>query len=315
VTRTRIPDGVLSAAHARSAARAARDWPEADRLRAEIEAAGWRVVDRGTDFALTPAGAPDIVEGDRVRYGASRNVPSLLDVPATGLATVVLLATDRPAELARALAGLRAHLPGATSIVIVADDPSDDQAAALDGPIDARTEIVWTSDRLGRAAALNAGVRRSTGPVVVILGSDVEPVGDIVTPLARALDDPAVGIAGPWGAVTRDLRSFDEATSGDVDVVDGAVQAFRREDVASRGPLEERFHAQAYLDAWWSLVLRDQGEGNPPRRAVALPDLPLVRHRAPVAEPTPDSARRAKRDFYRVIERFGDRLDLRSGPA
>jgi tryptophan synthase beta subunit len=57
VTRVRIPEEVLSAAHERAAARAAKDWPEADRIRAEIEAAGWKVVDRGTDFALEPAHA------------------------------------------------------------------------------------------------------------------------------------------------------------------------------------------------------------------------------------------------------------------
>src|SRR3954471_11169349 len=48
-TRTRIPDDILSLAHDRAAARGARDWAAADRIRAEIEAAGWKIVDRGTD--------------------------------------------------------------------------------------------------------------------------------------------------------------------------------------------------------------------------------------------------------------------------
>ncbi|HEY6014075.1 MAG TPA: hypothetical protein VIU37_08705, partial [Candidatus Limnocylindrales bacterium] len=101
MTRQRIPDDVLAAAHARSRAREARDWSEADRLRAEIEAAGWKVVDRGTDFALTPAVAPDVAEGDRIRYGSSRSVPSRLEEPPAGVATVVLVATDWPDDLAR----------------------------------------------------------------------------------------------------------------------------------------------------------------------------------------------------------------------
>jgi cysteinyl-tRNA synthetase len=54
MARTRIPDDVLSAAHARAAARAARDWPEADRLRAEIEAAGWEARDVADGFQLVP---------------------------------------------------------------------------------------------------------------------------------------------------------------------------------------------------------------------------------------------------------------------
>ena len=104
--RRRIPDEVLTAAHERAAAREARDWAEADRLRAEIEAAGWKIVDRGTDFALTPVAPADTSEGERVRYGASANVPSRLEETPVGVATVVLLATDWPDDLARALSGL-----------------------------------------------------------------------------------------------------------------------------------------------------------------------------------------------------------------
>ena len=113
VTRQRIPDEVLAAAHARSRARAARDWAEADRLRAEIEAAGWKVADRGTDFALTPAAPADLAEGERVRYGSSaERAVAVSTSRATGLATVVLIATDWPDDLARALAGLGAELAG-----------------------------------------------------------------------------------------------------------------------------------------------------------------------------------------------------------
>ena len=141
MTRTRIPDEVLSAAHARSTARAERDWAEADRLRSVIEAAGWKVVDRGTDFALSPAAPPDIEEGSRIRYGTSRNVPSLLAEPPVGLATVVMIATDWPADVERALPALRSTSPDGTTIVVVADAPSDDQAATLEAlPGDPATE-------------------------------------------------------------------------------------------------------------------------------------------------------------------------------
>ena len=55
-------------------------------------------------------------------------MPSRLDEPATGAATVVLLATDWPDDLARALAGIRAHAPDGTSVVVVGDAPSEAQA-------------------------------------------------------------------------------------------------------------------------------------------------------------------------------------------
>jgi hypothetical protein len=323
VTRRRIPDEVLAAAHERSRARAAQDWAEADRLRAEIEAAGWKVADRGIDFALTPVAPADVKEGARVRYGSSSSVPSRLDEAPTGLATVVLVATDWPGDLARALDGLRAGSPDGTSIVIVADGPSAEQAEALEAleietAADAAmaaalpVEVIWTSERLGHAAAANIGLRRVSGPIAILLDTSIEPTGDLVTPLAAALDDATVGVVGGWGIVSTDLRKFEDAQAGDVDAIEGYVQAFRRTDFVERGPLDERVRFYRNLDIWWSLVLRDAGEGEPPRRAVALDGLPLVRHehRGFTSLPDAERDRQSKRNFYRIIDRFGWRRDL-----
>jgi hypothetical protein len=321
MNRRHIPQPVLDAAHARSTARAASDWVEADRLRAEIEVAGWKVVDRGTDFALSPLAPPDELDGAHARYGSSTSVPSRFDEAPIGMATVVLIATDRPDDLARALAGLRANAPVGTSIVIVADGVSVEQAAALDAmsPDDA-TEVVWTSTRLGQAAATNIGIRRAAGPVVVLWDTNLEPTGDIVTPLVAALGDPRVAIAGGWGLVSDDLRAFEDAPSGDVDALRGDCQAFRRADAADHGPLDEHFRSAENLAVWWSLVLRDSGEGQAPRRAVSLDGLPIIRHEPAqvgggadpggVDQPGPERDRQAKRDRYRIIDRFGSRRDL-----
>ena len=65
----------------------------ADRLRDEIEMAGWKVIDAGTSFRLEPAHAPDVVEEGRSRYGRSEAVPSRLAEPPTGLASVIVVAT------------------------------------------------------------------------------------------------------------------------------------------------------------------------------------------------------------------------------
>jgi cysteinyl-tRNA synthetase len=312
VSRRRIPDEVLGAAHARARARQAKDWAEADRLRGEIEASGWRIVDRGTDFALEPAAPADVAEGDRLRYGSSASVPSRLDEAPVGVATIVLIATEWPTDLERALAGIRSHAPRGTSVVIVANAPSPQQTAALDaGAEDDGTEIVWTSERLGHASAANIGLRRATGPVAILMDSSVEPTGDVVTPVVLALDDPTVAVAGGWGIVSDDLRHFEDAPPGDVDAVEGYLLAFDRSDFADRGPLDERFRFYRNLDIWWSLVLRDEGEGSPPRRAVSL-ELEAVRHehRGWSSLPDDERDRQSKRNFYRIIARFGSRRDL-----
>ena len=315
--RRRIPDDVLSAAHARAKAREARDWAEADRLRAEIEAAGWKVVDRGTDFALSPAAPADIAESDRIRYGSSQSVPSRLDDAPSGVATVVVIATDWPADLVRALAGLASTSPDGTSVVIVADGPSIEQETALlamagEAPSRIPTELIWTSERLGYAAATNIGLRRAAGPIAMLLDTSVEPTGDIVTPLVRALDDLSVAVAGGWGIVSGDLRTFEDAPPGDVDAIEGYCQAFRRTDFVDRGPLDERFRFYRNLDIWWSLVLRDGGEGRAHRRAVRLDGIPALRHehRGYASLPEAERDRQSKRNFYRILDRFRDREDL-----
>jgi hypothetical protein len=313
VPRTRIPEEILSLAHARAAARATKDWTEADRIRAEIEAAGWKIVDRGTDFALEPARPPTIEEGPLVRYGASAHVPARWDEPPIGLATLVLVATDWPADLDRALTAIRAHRPAGTSIVVVADGPTGEQEAAL--PVDSsEIEVVRTSERLGTGAAWNIGIRRATGPVVIILDTSVEAMGDIFNPLVGALDDPAVGVAGGLGVVSGDLRTFEAAPAGDVTAVEGYAIAFRRSDALERGPLDERFRFYRNLDIWWSLVLRDQAADMAPRRAVAV-DIPAHRHEHRGWSSLPDAERDrlSKRNFYRIIDRFGHRRDLATG--
>jgi glycosyl transferase family 2 len=324
VSRQRIPDAILDAAHARSRARAARDWTEADRLKEVIEAGGWRVVDRGTDFALAPAAPPDVVEAGRVRYGSSASVPSRLDDAALGIATVVIVATDRPESVERVLLALREHGPDGTQLVVVANAPSVAQAAAVEA-LDAvdpggpgiGTEAVWTSERLGNAAALNAGIRRAAAPVVVLLDETAEPTGDLISPLADALGDESVAVVGPWGVQAGDPGSGNlrrlEPAAGEVDAIDGAALAFRRRDYAERGPLDEQFRDRAWLDVWWSLALREPPEGAAPRRALALAGLPVVRRPAEPAADTPDAARQSKRNYYRVLERFRGREELFGG--
>jgi len=315
-----VPTEIQDMAEARSAARAAADWDEADRLRTEIEGAGWKVVDAGTSFRLSRATPADVVESGRVRYGASSSVPSRLGEPAAVAATVILRATDHPDDVDRALAGLRAHAPAGTHTVVVADAPSRSQSERLEdpsspglGPIGGiDLECVWMATRLGDAGAFNAGMRRARAAVVILLDARVEPVGDAVSPLVRALDDPTVAVAGAWGSSTPDLRRFTAAPPGDVAVIDGGVLAFRRDDVLARGPLDEAFRTGRHLEAWWSLVLRDAGEGTAPRRAIRLADLALVRHDRPDDDGfgPGERSRLDKRAFYRLVDRFGRRQDL-----
>ena len=123
-----------------------------------------------------------------------------------------------------------------------------------------------------------------------------------------------MGVAGGFGISSGDLRRFEDAGPGDVTAIEGYAIAFRREDAAERGPVDEHFRFYRNLDIWWSLVLRDEGEGTAPRRAVAVP-IPAIRHehRGWTSLPEAERDRLSKRNFYRIIDRFGTRRDLATG--
>ena len=326
--RDDAPPELTALADARAAARQTRDWATADALKASIEAAGWKVIDTGSFYDLERASAPDVETGGIVRYGSSASVPSrLVDAP-VGVATVLLVASDRPEDLARAVGALAAHAPDGTRVIVVANgapDAIEEVAGALDaadpGAPGVVTEVVRTSTRLGWAAALNAGIRRATAPLVVVLDPSIEVKGDLLSALANALEDPTVAVAGPFGLASDDLRAFHAAPpdSVDVDAIDGVALAFRRADYIERGPLDEHFTSDESLDAWWSLVLRDVAddadEEAEPRRAVQVGSGLVERHPRgePGAPSQPDRERLARRNRYRLLKRFATRRDLLVG--
>jgi len=353
--RPTIPSEILALGHARSAARRSRNFREADRLRGQIEAAGYKVVDRGGDFMLMPAHPADVVEADgRVRIGWSGAVPLRLDAPAAYAVSLVIVADGGPEPLRRTLSGLRDHAPAGTQVVIVAPpDPELDAALTAEdllAPVTgAEPVVVHTAVHLRPAAARNAGTRRAEGAVIAWLASGAWISGDVVTPIVAALQDTDVAVTGAVGLSATDIRHLSPVPAGDVDAIDRTLLAFRREELDALGTLDERFFGDEQLDRWWSLTLRDGpdlpeeegpaaqaatddetdadaddgGPGEEPepyvaRRAVSL-DLPIDPSTAIHPEAAPahetETARRRKRDLYRLIDRFTGRPDLLRPPA
>ncbi len=331
MTRAFVPAEILDLAHARAVARAAREWAAADDLRARIEAAGWKVVDSGTHFRLEPLPPPVLLDERGERYGRSEAIPSRFGEPASAPATVVLVAGGPDAEAAlRTAEAVTAHAAAETHVVLVVeDDAPATETAAL--------EVVRLVRGLGSGAAWNAGLRRARGELVVFLDPGLVVTGDIVRPLAEAFEDPTAAVVGRWGLRSADLRRFEAVEAGPAVAVDGRLLAFRRADGIARGPLDEGFRTPAYLDAWWSLVLRDAPDVDDPepndpgvaareataegaasggiRSALVLPGLPVsaVESDAEGLGPSrvPNRGDRAtRRNFYRLLDAFGGRTDL-----
>ena len=293
------PPEVFELAEARSVARRARDFARADALRADISAAGWTVVDDpGGGFTLAPALAE---EAGEVRLAASDVLGVLDDRPNVDV-SVHWVCEGWPEDIDRAAAGFRMHA-GARSVQYVVADVTGEPSDRWGGDV----EVVRLRDGTGWAEARNAGLRRSRGRVVLAIDGSIEPVGDVFEPIERALHDAAVGVVGPFGIVTRDLREFEESSGpGPCDAIEGYLMAFRRELLVEAGGFDERFRWYRAADIEWSFRVRDAGF-----RAEVV-EVPVAKHehRTWTATPEAERARLSKRNFNRFLDRWRDRWDL-----
>jgi hypothetical protein len=233
-----IPPADLRAlARERSRARRERRYGEADQIRAQIEAQGWNVVDRGGEARLVRAHPLDVVEPDGVtRYGWSGAVPE----------------TAQGHEVADGAEGHEG-----------AEGPGGDGGL-----------VTLVLRALPKAEATDSLVARLTGGgaaprrILVVVG---EGRPDPTLPGVEVLR--LRGEVGPGTLLAVALRCVGGAADTPVEAVGWAGLAFRARDGRALGLVDEGFADDDLLAAWWSLVLRDGTDGEEPRRAVAIRSL------------------------------------------
>jgi hypothetical protein len=297
------PEAVVTLAKARAAARAAKDFTAADALRDRIAGHGWSVIDHSDGWRLEPSaavrpGPPEIVGADRPG--------DRLDRPPDRDLSVQWVLDGWPEDVERGLSAFRAEAGGRSVQYVVVDVTG----VATDRWGD-DVEVVSLRPGTGWATARNAGLHRTRGRIVLAVDGSLESTGDVFGPLENALSDDGVGVCGPFGLVTEDLRRFEEtARPGDCDAIEGYLMAFRREILTSIGLFDEKFSWYRSADIEWSFRVKDRG-----LRTVVV-DVPVRRHehRMWLQTPAEERERLSKRNFYRFLDRWRDRWDLvRSG--
>ncbi|HEV7129939.1 MAG TPA: cysteine--tRNA ligase, partial [Ktedonobacterales bacterium] len=258
--RVAVPEAVWALAREREQHRAARAYPAADALRARIHAAGFAVRDMRAGPLILPRGDEDAL------ISGARDVPTRLREPDQHAFSVTLLAHNSRADLERCITSVARHAGGQdVELVIVDNGSTDDTLAYLRqlgraGTVDGVTVRVLLADHdLGFAAGRNASFNASLGRIVVQLDTSIELAGDIWTPIAALLADPTIGVVGPYGLVTDDLKEFQESAGPDVDAIEGYLMAFRRATLLEVGPADEKFRFYRLMDIDYSFEFKKAG--------------------------------------------------------
>jgi len=287
------------------AARAARDYAAADRLRDQISALGWIVHDTPTGYELTP----------RPPYPVLPSVAALPDRSGdsdTHPVSFAVLVEGWPDDVRRCIGSVLKH----TAAPVLALDLGN-----VDGAGDALHELAATApDRVaewhveqpaGWADARTALLKADTAGIQVWLDPSIELTGDVTPPLLAEFDRPETVVAGPWGVDVRaDWLEFEDAPEpGECDAVLGYLLAVRRaEALAAGGPHPKaRFYRNADLE--FCFALRDRG-------GVAVQSGPLAveRHRHRGYHDSDPAYRDAesRKTYNRFLQRFRGRDDLRT---
>jgi len=293
----------------RDEARRQHNFDRADAARRSLIGLGVVPEDQSTSTSYRATSALDR------RHGLISSPQEVLDQRAEAdlvEVSVSIVSSGYPEDLARCIASLQKHRDGHSVEILALDNDSPEVGAVLDelARQDPSIHPFHADHQLGEGAARNVTMRAARGAVVLILDTGVEMTGDCYTPILQALRDPQVGAVGRWGAVSRDMREFQDSEKVEVDAIDGYCLAFARGRLQEAGLLDERFRFYRMLDFHYSLTLRSIGLSQ--RR---VPDLPVVMHRHRGWEDTdPDERERLSRlNFRRFFERWHHRPDLLLG--
>ena len=290
-----VPPSVRRLAEEREEARGRMDFGAADELRDRIALAGYEVTDTLDGPVLAPRA--DAVPVAR----RSEDVPSVLSAPPSTDASVEWIVQGWPEDVVRGIESFRRHEGGRSVQHVVVEATGRAAYSWPDG-----VELIRVEPRAGWAVARNAGLRRATGEIVLVVDGSLEASGDVFGPLARSMRDATIGVTGPFGIATEDLREFRESPGPDVDAIEVYLMALRRELLVGGLRFDEKFKFYRSADIELSFQVKAMG------LRATVTAVPVTRHvhRVWAATSEQDRARLSKRNYYRFLDRWRGRTDL-----
>ena len=310
-----VPGDIMTLAVQRTGLREEEMYEEADELRARLGDVGYRLEDTATATLVRPKSQWEKFQEVWKTISSPKDLSSLIDSPDAVDFSIGVVACNYIDDVKRCIGSiLRWTGSHSVEMVVVDNGSTDGTGQWLEEfcKTDKRIRVIHTDHVLGEAAAKNAALKQSSGRIVVFIDTSVEVTGDIFAPLEKTLSDETVGVAGPFGLRTEDLRHFDEVEGQgrDVEAMQAYCVAFRRSLLDDVGLMRESFRFYRNLDIDYCFHFRDRGY-----RIVADPSLPVRRHehRVWMALSEEERDKLSLKNFRRFLDKWGHRKDLLVG--
>lgn len=271
-----VPAGVAQQVIERETLRRTKKYPIADEVRQELTTAGYDLRDTSSGSLILPRRP----EKEFITLSSSADAPDYTAVPDHFEFSVNLLAHNSRDDLERCIESIKRTTFGHQIELVIIDNGSTDETLSYLQQLARQKELTDTSGtslglhimfadhNMGFAAGRNATMRSSRGRFVVLMDTSIEVKGDIWTPLTKMLSDHSVGVAGPYGLVTDDLREFREAPGPDVDAIEGYLMSFRRSLLPEVGWIDEKFRFYRLMDIYFSFFFKTSGY-----RVLVIPEI------------------------------------------
>jgi cysteinyl-tRNA synthetase len=262
-----VPAEIAELVRVRESLRSRGAYMQADEIRHELGSAGY-IVEDTVQGALV---LPRRLEDEFTVLSSSSDAPDNTQAPDLFEFSVNLLAHNSRDDLERCIQSIIRHSYGRSLELVIVDNGSTDetlgylQQLARGGDLSGAKgqliglQVLFADHNMGFAAGRNATMRASRGRDIVLMDTSIEVKGDIWEPLAMTLADRNMGVVGPYGLVTDDLREFYEAGGPDVDAIEGYLMAFRRELLQEVGWIDERFRFYRLMDIHYSFFFKTSG--------------------------------------------------------
>lgn len=329
-----VPVTVAAQVRERDGLRQKREFARSDSMRDALKTEGYELRDTARGSLVVPRRAED----EFTVISSSTDIPDTTGLPDRYDFSVNLLAHNNRDDLERCIQSVCRHSADCRIELVIIDNGSTDETLpylqqltrrgrSLSGqpvrgtgneviiaPASQVGELValrvmFADHNIGFAAGRNATMRASRGRYVILMDTSIEVTGNIWEPLESALSEQQVGVVGPYGLVTTDLREFYESSGPEVDAVEGYLMAFHRALLPEVGWIDEKFRFYRLMDIHLSFFFKTSGY-----RVLALPEVAALLQKHPhrewysLNEEEQDTKSKKNYDIFRARWHHGQSL-------